>query len=395
MPFRNLPEPETPVDEGQPSEHYLSQRKRSSRKFSRYFLLFLLITVMALFINMVKIFLVPVLLAAVFSTLFFPLYNALLRRMRNRRGLAAFFCCLILLVGLLVPIYIVAHLVSREAVSFYQTAEKKIQEMIVRGDEGPLGAIKHSRIFRALNLSETNWQDLFREIAGSAGSVLASVIKRTSSGAFQIFTNVFVTLFIMFYFFRDGEALLARIKLLIPLTDRYEDAIMKRFVAVSRATFRGTLIIGLIQSSIGAVTLWALGVQSPVLWWVVMLVLSQIPIVGAWFVMHPAALIQILLGHVWQGILIFLITIFVISTIDNFLRPRLVGRQSGMHDLLVFFSTLGGISMFGAMGVIVGPVIGALFLTILDIYGAEFRSQLDLARSRPTTPEIIIDKPMD
>jgi predicted PurR-regulated permease PerM len=118
------------------------------------------------------------------------------------------------------------------------------------------------------------------------------------------------------------------------------------------------------------------------LWGVVMAILSIIPMVGAWLVMYPAATIMIITGHVGEGIAIFLIAAIIIGNIDNVLTPRLVGREAGMHDLLIFFSTIGGISLFGVMGFILGPVIAALFLTILDIYGVEFKSQLDFAQNQ-------------
>jgi predicted PurR-regulated permease PerM len=196
-----------------------------------------------------------------------------------------------------------------------------------------------------------------------------------------------MTLFIMFYFFMDGPALLQRIKYLSPLHEEYENAIVSRFISISRATIKGTLLIGLLQGGLGALTLWICGVDSPVLWGVVMVILSIIPMVGAWMVMHPAAIIQVMTGHIWQGIAIFLITILVISNVDNILRPRLVGQDAGMHDLMIFFSTLGGISLFGAMGFIVGPVVAAFFLTILDIYSTEFKFHLDLAQSGTPSDE--------
>ena len=103
---------------------------------------------------------------------------------------------------------------------------------------------------------------------------------------------------------------------------------------------------------------------------------------GPSLIMVPAALIKMLTGHVWQGIGILLITYIVLINVDNVIRPRIVGSSARMHDLLVFFSTLGGLSVFGIMGFIVGPIIAALFLTVLKIYNEEFKNQLD-KRAQP------------
>jgi predicted PurR-regulated permease PerM len=356
-------------------------RTMKAKKFSRYFLLFVLIVTAVIFVNMVKIFLVPVMLAAVFAGLFYPFYKRLLTVFRHQKGWSAFVCCLILLLGLLIPAYVVADLVSREAVGFYQTVEQTIREIIQKGDEGVLGQIKRSPWIQRLKLDQFDWRSSLEEGAKTAATVLATVINKASKGTFQLLTNLFLTFFAMFYFFRDGDRLIERLKYLTPLAEEYENELIKRFVSVSRATIKGTLLIGLLKGGLGALTFWIFGVGSPILWGVVMTILSIIPMVGAWLVMYPAAVIMIITGNLWQGVAIFLIAALVIGNIDNILAPRLVGREAGMHDLLIFFSTIGGISMFGVMGFIVGPIIAALFLTILDIYGIEFKSQLDHAQN--------------
>src|SRR4030095_12592575 len=121
----------------------------------------------------------------------------------------------------------------------------------------------------------------------------------------------------------------------------YKNAIIARFTAVSRATVKGTLLIALVQGTLSGITLWIFGVGSPFLWGVVATLLSIIPLVGAWLVLYPAAFLQILTGHLWQGVRILIVPILVIVNVDNLMRPRLVGQETGMHDLMVFFSTLG------------------------------------------------------
>src|SRR3990172_3102277 len=299
-------------------------RKLQSERFSRYFLLLLLFSLTVLFFNMIKIFLIPVLMAAVFATLFYPLYLKVLRPIPQRRGLAAFFSCLILLLGLLLPLILLGNIVTHQAVAFYTSAEEKVREIVMKGESGPLGRIKNSPFVHRFYLDRLDWQAITADFAKATGSFLANIIKKTSGGAIYIIANIFITLFTIFYFFRDGEILRKRIRMLFPLSDEYEDALIARFVSVSRATLKGTVVIGLAQSTTGALTLWIFGVESPALWFVVMLILSMIPLVGAWLVMHPAAIIQILIGNIWQGIGILVVTIVIISSIDNVLRPRLV-----------------------------------------------------------------------
>jgi len=361
------------------AERLYRLRKLKAEKFSRYFLLLALIGIMVVFFNMVKIFLVPVMLAAVFTALFYPFFKRLLKIFRNNRGLSSLVCCLVLLLGLLVPTYVVIDLVSREAIDFSDTAEHKVRDIIEKGDQGPLGKIKEFGWFQQISWSEVDWQSSVQSGAKTMANILTTVINKTSRGTIQLVTSLFITLFTMFYFFRDGDQLVQRLKYLSPLDEIYEEALIFRFVSVSKATIRGTLLIGLMQGILGGFTLWIFGVSSAVLWGVVMVILSIIPLVGAWLVLYPAGIIQIITGNIWQGLAIILISVFVIGNIDNILRPRLVGRDAGMHDLMIFFSTLGGISVFGIMGFIIGPVGAVLFLTVLDIYSIEFQSHLELA----------------
>lgn len=363
-----------------PYSDEINDEKVYARKFSRNYLLLLLLLVAVIFFNVIKIFIVPILLAAVFTSLFYPLYEKLLRAFNGRKSLSAITCCLILLVGIIVPLNFVVYLVSQEGIALFKTAAPKIKELLSAGDAGILGKITNSALGQRLNLATVDWNKPLQDIAKGMAGILTTVINKTSTGTLNVIVDLFITLFTMFYFFRDGNQFIERMKYLSPLEDIYEEGLIHRFVSVSRATIRGTLIIGMAQGTFGGLTLAVFGVGHAILWGVVMVILSVIPVVGAWLVLYPAALIQILLGHTWQGVGIFLVTTIVISNIDTLLRPRVVGREAGMHDLMIFFSTLGGIAVFGIMGFIIGPVIAVFFMTLLDIYSIEFKSTLDLAQ---------------
>ncbi len=346
-------------------------------KLSRYFFVSILLGTTLLFFFMVRNFLVPVLLSTVFCTLFYPFFLRLVQLFRGRRSLAAIACCLLLLLGLVLPIYAVADMVVREAIDFYDTAEKQVRIAIEQGDAGPLGRLKRLPFLAELRLDQLDWRSALQNVGTSAGTFIAALIRDTSAQTIQVLVVLFITLFTMFYFFRDGEDLWRRLKYLIPMEEQYEDAIAQRFAAVSRATIKGTLLIAILQGGLAGLVLWICGVGSPILWGVVATLFSIIPLVGAWLVLYPAAAIQLLTGHIWQGVVILVVTMVVIVNVDNLLRPRLVGQEAGLHDLMVFFSTLGGIGMFGAVGFIVGPVIAALFLAVLDIYSTKFKMELD------------------
>jgi predicted PurR-regulated permease PerM len=353
----------------------LTLQRLRAEKFARYSLLFIVVLTGVVFFNMVKAFFVPVILAAVFAGLFHPFYEWLLKLARGRRVISAFVCCLMLSLGVLLPAYGVANLVALEAVRLYQTVQTKGLRSF---DADFQSFVQRHPVLQSFRVEKLPLQATAEQALKKAADLLATAVNRASRETFELVANFFLTFFTMFYFFRDGPMLLQRLKYFSPLADRYEDELIRRFLAVSRATLRGTLLVALIKGTLGGLTFWAFGLDAPMLWGVVMVFLSVLPVVGAWLVMYPAAAILLLGGHVWAGLGMFLIAAFVVGSIDNVLQPVLVGRDAGMHELLVFFSMLGGIGAFGVMGFLVGPVIAALFRTLLDIYGTEFNKQLDL-----------------
>jgi predicted PurR-regulated permease PerM len=357
-------------------------RPYGADKFARYSLVAIVLAAAAVFVAMIRPFLVPVILAAVSVGLFFPLYAWLLRVTRGRKSLSAFVCCATLSLGLLLPAFVVAELVSREAVRLSQSAGPRARELL----EGNIvEKVQSSSLIRKLHLEEAPLTQTFEHLAKRGSELLANAIDLLSRGTLEFISTLCLTFFTMFFFFRDGPQILAKLKYLSPLADDDQDEILRRFVSVSRATAKGTLLVALIKGTLGGLAFWAFGIQAPVLWGVVMVFLSVLPIVGPWLVMYPAALILVCSGHAWQGIALFLIATFIVGLVDNLLEPIIIGRDAGMPELMVFFSTLGGIGLFGIMGFVIGPVIAALFLTLLEIYGKEFRKQLAFAHKHRNT----------
>lgn len=354
------------------------------QKHNWYFLVGTLVLLTILFFNIVKIFVVPIVVAIVFVSLFYSFYEWVLKKLNNRSGISALFCCLLFLLGLLLPMLIVAGIVGKQAVDLYQDAESTIQK-IVEDDREIIEDIQQTPVVRWVLSKQLNWKSWMHEGIKASGSVAVGIVNKTSRGIFDFITTVFILLFTMFYFFRDGKKSIQWLRRISPLDSQYEGELYARFVVISRATVKGTLLIGLTQGLLGAITLLVFGIDTWLLWGAVMVILSVIPVVGAWIVMIPASIIQLLHGHVWQGIGIFLVSTAIVSSVDNLMRPRLIGHGAGIHDLLIFFTTIGGISVFGVLGFIIGPVIAALLKTLLDIYATGMN--MPVASSPSDDPE--------
>jgi predicted PurR-regulated permease PerM len=367
------------------------------KKMARYFLLGALMLTAVFFFNMVKIFILPVFLAAVFSGLFYPLYRVILKFTGNRRSVSSFLCCFVIILGILIPLYVIGDLVAREAVVLYEKTEDSVRDFIVSveaGDSKLVSGLLESRAVRMLGLDKIDWQAGIEDVIKNSAAQLGSVINKATRETFMLVMHVFILLFAMYYFFKDGERIVETIKYLSPLDERYEDEFIKKFSSVSRATIKGVLVIAVIKGTLGGLTFWLFGVTAPILWGVVMVFLSIIPLIGVWLVMIPAGIVMMVMGDVWQGIAVILIATVFIGNIDNVLNPILVGRDTGMHELLIFLSTIGGLSVFGIMGFLVGPIIASMFVTLLHVYGIEFREQLEDG-SAGTPPQVPPDRKTD
>lgn len=343
----------------------------------------LLLLLAVSFFTIVRFFVVPLVLASVFTTLFYPLYQWMLEKVfRGRKTPASIFACLLLMICVFGPVYLVIYMVSLQTIDIYYSSEKWLRQILQQEISFPPEFIKNYPIYHQLHLDEINWQQNILDIFKSSGKVVTLVVNKTSASAFELVANAFLTLFTMFYFFKDGDGIVSRLRYLSPLRPQYEKLIMRRFVLVSRATIKGTVIIGLAQGLLGSLVLLILGFNTWLLWGVVMIILSIIPIVGSYFVLVPAAVYLFLSGRFVGGIVSIVAATLINYGIDYFMRPRLVGHDTKVHDLIIFFSTLGGLAVFGVMGFVVGPVIAMLFMTLVTIYAKEFERHLNVANSQ-------------
>jgi predicted PurR-regulated permease PerM len=206
----------------------------------------------------------------------------------------------------------------------------------------------------------------------------------------RIAVYFFIMLYLLFFFLRDGQRLLDGRVSALPMGAARARQLLDRFAEVSRATIKGTLVIGLVQGTLGGIAFWVLGVSAPVLWGAVMALMSILPAIGPAIVWVPAAVVLLVNGRIGAGIALIAIGVFVISLVDNLLRPILVGRDTRMPDYLVLLSTLGGLAAFGLAGIVIGPIIAAFFLSCWHMASEEFGENEEQA-----APEALAGKAAD
>ena len=212
--------------------------------------------------------------------------------------------------------------------------------------------------------------------AKSAGGFLVAAASRVTAGTAVFLLNAFVMLYAMFFFLRDGKVIVEKVFYYMPLRHEDELQMIERFTSVTRATIKVTVIIGIIQGTLAGLALWAAGINGAAFWGTIMVILSVIPGVGSALVWVPAVVYLFVNDQVLTAVLVAAWCAAVVGTIDNVLRPSLVGKDAKMPDLLILVGTLGGLFLFGPIGFIAGPLVFGLFLTVWEIYGAAFRDIL-------------------
>src|SRR3954449_965161 len=342
------------------------------------FVLLLVVAVTVLFLAVTWPFLKPLLLGALLAGLFHPLYRWITRLLGGRRSLGAAVTLLVLLVLGLGPVSAFLGIVLQQALTMSDRAIPWLTQHLGAASTFNVNEWLVQR-FPALAKYMPSQEQLLEQVGTAAkttGAFLVGFASRMTATTAAFVLNLFVMLYAMFFFFRDGDKILERIFYYTPLSDEDETRMLTQFASITRATVKGTLVIGIIQGALAGIAFWVAGIEGAALWGTIMMILSIIPGIGAALVWVPVVIILFITGQHLTAILLATWCAAVVGTVDNFLRPVLVGRDAKMPDLLILIGTLGGLFLFGPMGFIFGPIVCGLFLTVWDIYGTTFKDVL-------------------
>ena len=302
--------------------------------------------------------------AAVLVTVFHPVHRRLLIRLRHP-GWTAMLSTLLVVVTILGPVTLITLAVVdelRNIAGRLETDPLRIFDL----DAPTLGPWLRW-LNQYVDIERLQNPAFLRErLEGWTGTLANSTIG-VVGGAVSIVVQMMLVVFTMFYLFRDGDAIRRAVFDMLPLERSQTRDVVTRTQEVVGATVYGVIVIALIQGSLGAFIFWILGLPSPLLWGVVMFFLSMIPMAGAFLVWAPAAVFLALTGSWPRAIILLVWGVLVVGSIDNLLSPRLVGQRTRLHELLVFFSVLGGLQVFGVLGVVVGPVTVAITLAVVEM----------------------------
>lgn len=366
--------------------------RRDENRFRRAFLLVLVLGISAIFLSMIRGFLLTILLAAIGAGLGHPLYVRLTRLFGGRRPLAALCTLLVGAVALVGPVAVAVYFVTVEALRLSESVGPWITRFSTQpGTMVPL--LERLPFAHHLRPYQEQLIDKAGEGLSRLGGLIVAMLSNTTLGTLEAVFNAFMLAYTVFFLLLDGPQVLQSLRRFLPLREGERDLLLDKFISVTRATLKGTLVIGLVQGTLSGIAFWVAGIDHALFWGAVMVVLSVVPVLGGAIVWVPVCIFLAVTGDWVKAAVLAAFCSLVVGSVDNVLRPRLVGRDTEMHDLMILFSTLGGIVAFGAIGFIIGPIIAALFQTSWELFGLAFSDDLPPVDGASETR--VIDLPPD
>lgn len=345
-------------------------------------------TVIALYLcwSMLLPFIEVLLWAVVLVIVFYPVHMRIERRLK-RPTLSALISCLLVIVTILVPLTLITYAVVRELTGFAQNLQANVEALL--DPNSPTVGRFLKWLEQYVDINQLRSQQFIAERLRTLSGSIANRTLGFVGGVVGVVIEVFFVIFTMYYLFRDGDRVRAALRFSLPLEGSKANEIFNRTRDVISASVYGVLVIATIQGALGAFIFLVLRLPSPLLWGVVMMFFSMIPMAGAFIVWVPAAIYLMIIGDWTKAIILIAFGILVIGMVDNFLRPKLVGERTRLHELLIFFSVLGGLQVFGVLGLVLGPVVVAVTIALLDIVR---QADAPIIAPQPTPESTLLDE---
>jgi predicted PurR-regulated permease PerM len=353
----------------------------AKRDYPRYFFLVCLLLILYLFYRMVEPFFISVILSVTITSLFYPAYSRLKERLYGYASLSSLIMCTVITILIILPSVLFSIAFFDEINQAYTDFQTRVELGEVRWlsleeyDSLPGDGLR--LILDYLGGDEANLAQIASSLLGNLANFLLDHYSTILGGLGTVVAQFFIMIFSMFFFFRDGDKLVAEIKRLIPLAPRYEEMVLHKLKDVTFATFFGVFATAICQGIVAGIIFTILGISSPIVWGTATAFCALVPIVGTAAIWVPMSIFLIIQGFVLKGVILLILGSTVIGLVDNFIRPLIIEERSGgIHLLLVFFSLIGGVWMFGPPGLVIGPLVAALLVTFLEIYKTEFEDDL-------------------
>ncbi len=326
------------------------------------------------FVYLLKPFFYPIFWSAIIASLFYPVYKKINNKIKHNSTSSLFTICLVLVL-IIVPVTLLGSLLLRETFDIYNSLSQN-EGPVVSIVKNVIAGIQNNPITDRFNINEQQVTAKLTEVAKIVTDYVFTAAKNLTQNSLTFLIMFIIMIYTLFFFLKDGEQMLKKLAHISPFDSKHELVMYKKFTSTARAALKGTFIVGTIQGILGAILFYAAGIEGALILGIIMILFSIVPGFGSYVVWLPAAIIMFIIGNTWQGIMILLVGTLLISTIDNFIRPILIGKDTQMHPLLILYSTLGGILFFGISGFVIGPIITAFLVALWEMYERYYQDEL-------------------
>ncbi len=336
-------------------------------KFYFVTLLFLLLLLGYLSYQIFKPFLSPMAWAVVLAIVFYPMFD-IIKKYVKWYSLASFISLIIIILIIIGPFSYVSFLIAIEIKDLPRYIQEGGLEEIKRTVETPFVRGVINKIINTFNIPEEEIEKSIIDALNLFGKRLLESISKGIGNILSAGLNFIFMIIALFFILKDGGDFLKKIRDYLPFTENQKNRLVSQTKDVIVSTIYGGVVVAIAQGTIGGVTFFLLGISSPALWGLAISIASFIPLIGAFGVWGPMTIYLFIKGEILHGIILALVGTFLISLIDNILKPIIIGGRTRMPVLLIFFSVLGGIQLFGLIGLIMGPLVVAIFISVIDIF---------------------------
>ncbi len=349
-------------------------------RYPLYFFIVVFLLILYLFFDLFSPFIFDFLWATILVVILYPLYERLLKITGDRKTISSLLMCFFIVIIIIVPFVIIIITLTKESVELYSTINTKLSTLTFP----TIKRFLSSEIVEKINKLTSPFFKMTPEsfekgvvgVLKNMSAFLVSLTKTIFKGFATSFMHFFFFLIATYYFFKYGDSLLKEVLKLSPLAYDREEKIIKKFKEVAQATVIGNISTALIQGILGGIGFVIVGISSPVLWGTVMAFMSLVPILGTFIVWIPATIYLLIVGSYGKAIFLLIWGSTVVGLSDNFIKPLIIQGKTNLHSIIIFFSILGGIKLFGFSGIVLGPIITSLTFVFFEIYKEEFSNLL-------------------
>jgi predicted PurR-regulated permease PerM len=318
-----------------------------------------------------------IVLALLIASAFFPLYTRLRGLLKGRAQPAAILMCLTITVLLIIPMGGFVGTLSNEAFDFYKRSRTMVSMShlgrMVQSDNAWAVRARKAAAMAGVNLDAETLNRIASSVGTNVGLFLSRQLGSLASNLLSLLIHFFLMILVIFYIFRDGERLRDYISELLPFPPSQQELMVDKFREMGRAVILGNGLSGVIQGVLAGFGFFFSGLGSPFLWGTIAAFMAFLPLVGASIVFVPATAILFLQGKTAVAVGFLIYNVCYSALMEYVLKPRLIGKGMKMNPLLVFIGVLGGLKLFGILGVVYGPLIMTIFLTLAEIYRLEYK----------------------